>query len=748
MTNRHPRFLHLFNILAACLILLFCVAVGNLCKTMMAEALSPCLSFSPSSSSSHQSSSSSFTTERSDGSQWTLAKPKKVPRPQLPKPAKRIPRPITLYNETLIDNYRWMHQIDKDPDVRAYIDAEAEYTKAWVHHSGIEKLQKQLEKEMQQIKNAMVTVSFLDDLDDENDLEKGHEQASSNDSSEILNKPPKKRLEGTQFWDLDSWRYWLESTEGDYGVYKRRPIPENGYLRAMQQKRAEYMPSPAFDYGQSIMNTHAQASDEYFGGCSNGAQTVQGLYASDVPISVQAVLDINHIAKEQKQHGDQGEFSFGSIEIQPRYTFLRRSIPSEDGTLERPEEPDYTFVAYTFDTSGDERYKVKITSIANAPPKHYNGPNVDDGANTMKGCLITGSGSLGSALDNAGPETRWLKIGRSLYLYFTKLDTKGLPREVWRVLVESFDTNQDQHQGFTCGEDELKPELVMREEDEQHVLALSQTNDHRYMLIESNGQTTSRTYFWSVGDPEKGWKLIRHSEDNVMYKVEHHSGYFYLRTNHGDSVNFKVIRIPVALYDNSTSLATPLISHNRQDHTSNAAELPSGGCFLNCMDDETVIAHDTNEFLERFEAFVEHFVAWVWRAGLQEIRIFHAPHPGDNDPEKWPLTELERLRPYDKDYKVATVMPSNIRYEEERLMRDFYNTRLRYSNCSFVHPWALYEYNMHTLTPTGSSRMDEDDREDKIRKATRLVCRDTFPVGVHYEIGSPRLSTALNPCPP
>lgn len=37
MTNRHPRFLHLFNILATCLILLFCVAVGNLCKTMLTE---------------------------------------------------------------------------------------------------------------------------------------------------------------------------------------------------------------------------------------------------------------------------------------------------------------------------------------------------------------------------------------------------------------------------------------------------------------------------------------------------------------------------------------------------------------------------------------------------------------------------------------------------------------------------------------------------------------------------------------
>lgn len=223
----------------------------------------------------------------------------------------------------------------------------------------------------------------------------------------------------------------------------------------------------------------------------------------------------------------------------------------------------------------------------------------------------------------------------------------------------------------------------------------------------------------------------------MVYKVEHHSGYFYLRTNLGDSVNFKVIRIPVSLYDNSTSLATPHIA-NPQNHVAHIPELPSG-CFLNCMDEETVIEHDPNEFLERFESFVEHFVAWVWRAGLQEIRIFHAPHPGSGDggdPEKWPLTELERLRPYDKDNKVVTVMPSNIRDEEERLMRDFYNTRLRYSNCSYVHPWALYEYDMHSLTPTALRDIDEDDREDKIRKATRLVCRETFPIGVQYGKGS------------
>lgn len=445
---------------------------------MQIKGLSPCPSFAPSSSSASQQSRgssppTSFTTECSDENQWTTeAKPRKVPWPQLPKPAKRIPRPITLYNETLIDNYRWMHQIDNDPDVRTYIEAEAEYTRSWIHYSGIEALQKQLEKEIQQIKNRMTTEGFLDDSDSDD---------ASDNADPLKEKKPKKRLEGTQFWDIDSWRYWLDAAEGDYGVYKRRPIPENGYFRAMLQKRTEYMPSPAFDYALLTLNTQV-TTDKYFGGCSDGAQTARGVYANDVgSINVQTVLDVNRIAKGQKKDGDKGEFSFGSIEIQPRYTFLRRSIPSADGAMERPKEPEYMFVAYTFDTSGDERYKIKITSIANAPQELDSDPNVDEGVYVMKECLTTGSGSLGSVLDNAGPETRWLKIGRSLYLYFTKLDTKGLSREVWRVLVESFDQDQAR---FGCGEDELKPELVMREEDERNVLALSQTNDHRFLLIE------------------------------------------------------------------------------------------------------------------------------------------------------------------------------------------------------------------------------------------------------------------------
>ncbi|KAG0343718.1 hypothetical protein BG004_005055 [Podila humilis] len=753
----HPRFLRKANVVLVLLILLLCVAMTSLWQNMLHDKspVKACHIAFVSKAPQHLPDSSPPTSlpigniEEID--EWPLVrnpkrnKRKKLPRPQLPNAAKRIPRPLTLHNETLIDNYYWMHQIEMDPDVRAYIDLEANYVKSWIHYSGIENLQTQLEQEITQIKNAMTAKTFIDDF--ENDDGDGDGDGDEDEETEIRSpktsestmKNTKSRLEGTQFWDVDHWRYWLDLSEGDYGVYRRRPVPENGYHRTVQQKRTQYMNSQQFVYHETTWgDSHTQPSShdvEGIGGCSGGSQIAQTPFSGDTVTSagVETVLDVNKIAKQSKMNGDSnGDFIFGSIEVQPRYTFLRRSIPSEYGDVERPREPERTFVAYTFDTSGDERYKINITTVANEPG-HLTVADVDSEYSAANKCSVAGlSGSLGSVLDNAGPETRWLKIGRSLYLYFTRLDSKGLRREVWRVLVESFDHLSDRtEREFICVDDEPKPELVMREEDERNELTLAETNDRRFFLIESNGQTNSRTYFWNIGDPKKGWNLVREGQDNVIYKVEHHSGSFFLRTNHGDAANFKVLRIPVAYWDNSSGIETPYIAKRQEQPTA----VKDGSRFLVGMEDTIVIEHDPHEFLERFESFVEHFVAWVWRVGMQEIRIYHVPHPGRDDAGKWPLSELERLRPYDKDSKIATVMPSNIRDRKGRLMRDFYSTRLRYSNCSFVHPWALYEYDMHSLTPTTRALHTQenlDDREDRIRKATRLVCRDAFPLGVRY----------------
>jgi protease II len=104
--------------------------------------------------------------------------------------------------------------------------------------------------------------------------------------------------------------------------------------------------------------------------------------------------------------------------------------------------------------------------------------------------------SDGSILKDAGLETRWVKLDQDLFLYFTRLDPKGLPREVWRVKVNSSDaSNNDARLSFEQDSKKktrnkprrspkLVPELVMRENDERNVLSISQTNDKRFILIE------------------------------------------------------------------------------------------------------------------------------------------------------------------------------------------------------------------------------------------------------------------------
>ncbi|KAG0258805.1 hypothetical protein BG011_003063 [Mortierella polycephala] len=734
---------------------------------------------SPSSESSFPPPSSSLSSE-----------PRKVPKP--PPRAKRIPRPLTLYNETLIDNYRWMHHKDQDPDVRTYIQQESAYTAAWIKQSGIEALQKQLEDEMNQIRQAtsrkqQFASSFLlpNELpvSDNNVNHMGNGNGDNNaqdvkgDKSKKPKKPHVKHLEGTQFWDLDRWRYWLDEFEGDYGVYKRRPIPRDAYQLRMDEKQSTMPQQQQQHWTPSASEMANDGSDKPgFVGCSA------------TPISdpkVESVLDVNRLARKQK-HRDEGQFLFGSLEIQPQNTFLERGTGAGQkysGSGDGDEESSETFVAYTYDVSGDERYHICIMTLgasdetSRSPADGLKIPKplslecdqqsqqpspttheVENRCETLEqGWPLTVHG--GAILKDAGSAMRWVKLEQSLYLYFTRLDSKGLSREVWRIKVATLETEDGSKKEDARRKQKFEPELVMREKDERNVLSVSLTNDQQYLLIESAGQTTSSVYFLSIDNPNNGWNLVRQAEENVIYKVEHHSGYFYLRTNHDGAINFKVLRIPVEYYllNDRTSIAEPveLSSSPISATATRAAESPgsSATTFLETGEDEVVVVHDPDEFLERFEVFVEHLVGWVWRAGMQEIRIFLAPRAGDPSTQ-FPLKELHRIRPYDKESKVATVMPGNTKHDEERLFRDFYSTDLLYSNCSFVHPWALYEFDMHTVTPTAmptaqiglSNGMDSgyrrsahseepssgDDTEERLRRATRIVCRDPFPLGVHY----------------
>ncbi|KAF9997122.1 hypothetical protein BGZ79_009144 [Entomortierella chlamydospora] len=716
--------LHVVNILAFILIVLFCIAVLNIYTEPARSKSSPCLTSAATPVRMGQSmqeevsrpssifappetiSSHPVFDSGSSGEIDTLRHPglKHRDPPKLPPKAKRIPRPLTLYNETLIDNYHWMHQIQHDPDVMAYIEAESKYTSSWIEQSGVAALQKQLEKEISQIKGAM-------------DSQESIYQAASDEHS--TDKPHIRRLEGTQFWDVDRWRYWLDDSVGSYGVYMRRSVSKDVNDLATFEERRQYTSSQVFEYSDRHQVTFIPPPDQD-ALMGNPVKFVGGCPAEPSPtLKVQQVLDINRIAKKQEHKGSPGEFSFGSIEIQPLHTLLDQDVLSNSeivGASVEPRNKDI-YAAYTLDTTGDEQYQIHITVLSS----DYQELDTEQLANH-----VPGNGHLpphmrhnleiedqaieidGSTVKDAGPETRFVRVGRSLYLYFTRLDGKGLSREIWRVKIESLDDkdlnsedvrkqgekNTNRHELVKDNKPKYEPEMILRETDELNVLTISETSDRRFLLAESTGQTNSHTYFFSIDYPDKGWNIVRQPEEDVVYKVEHHSGYFYLRTNHGNATNFKVIRFPVkyAIEDTNTPIATP-----------SKLKFPSGpgmkqATFGDAME-EVVIACDPEDFLERFEVFVEHLVAWVWRGGLQEIRIFLAPRPGNTSP-KFPLVEAQRIRPYNSESKVATVMPGNIRHGGQRLFRDFYSTR--------------------------------GGDEERQRNATRLICQDSFPVGVKY----------------
>ncbi|KAF9972295.1 hypothetical protein BGZ73_004594 [Actinomortierella ambigua] len=562
--------------------------------------------------------------------------------------------------------------------------------------------------------------------------------------------PRGQRMEGTQFWDVDTWRYWLDGTKGDYGIFVRRRVPLK--TQQLEQEHARLaLQRKTVDTGDALADPNV-----------NQAPLATPMPTpSNKPI-IQIVLDVNKLQRRRERQGMAGQFSFGMLEIQPRSTVLEPRDGNTSTTASLA-PPDSILAAYSYDTTGDERYNIRIMSLAEDPRRDRikNLDKLERGNEQLSPLPASVRDEDGDEVDeeeveetvhhdyehwgqpedpstpgfhsvmlkNAGVGTRWARIGDSLFLYYTQIDHKGLQREVWRVCVQSIDPETGQ-----VVYNKLTPELVMREEDPRLYLALTQTNDRQYLLIESTGQATSHTYALDLNNPSANWTLVREPEKDAIYSVEHHSGYFYIRTNRASHDNFEVLRVPVSAYMSINSI-----------HHDIRSIYPSK-FFGGNQSDEVVIPHSADEFLERFEVFVDHFVAWIWREGMQEIRVFDAIKASSDvssAPTKLPLKERQRLRPWRKDTRIATVLPGCIRSEDDRLYRNFFTTHLQYCNSSFIRPWGLYEYDMNAPPATYGHIDDEDGRKENdeiINNATTLICQDPFPIGVVY-------GDLSDPCP-
>jgi len=174
------------------------------------------------------------------------------------------------------------------------------------------------------------------------------------------------------------------------------------------------------------------------------------------------------------------------------------SIGSYDVSL------DGRYLAYGVDTSGDERFTLKIRDLET-------GQNLpDEIPNTFHGASFS-------------PDGR--------YVFYTTVDDSWRPDTVWRHRV-----------GSAASEDVA----VFTEPDESFWVGAGTTRSGRYIVFVSSSSVTSEWHLLDAADPEGEATVVWPRRDDVEYSVEHAviGGEDHLLILHNDgALNFELVTV-------------------------------------------------------------------------------------------------------------------------------------------------------------------------------------------------------------
>lgn len=163
--------------------------------------------------------------------------------------------------------------------------------------------------------------------------------------------------------------------------------------------------------------------------------------------------------------------------------------------------PDHTLIAYTIDTTGDERYTLYVRNIA--------------------------TGKLFNGIIPAVESVAWAEDGK--HVWYTKEEHPFPPRKVFR---------------HRLGENSIHDVLVYEEKNLQWTVSIDKTRSKKFLIISASNFETSEERFIPADDPLARPRLIAARKNKVLYTAEHHNGHFYIMTNER-AVNFKVMRVSI-----------------------------------------------------------------------------------------------------------------------------------------------------------------------------------------------------------
>ncbi|WP_017930109.1 S9 family peptidase [Robiginitomaculum antarcticum] len=163
--------------------------------------------------------------------------------------------------------------------------------------------------------------------------------------------------------------------------------------------------------------------------------------------------------------------------------------------------PKHDWLAYSLDKTGSEDYAVYLRKI--------------DGAEPAALGITKSTGNLIWAEDN---ET----------LYWVERDDNHRPCKVYRRNVHT----------------DAAPELVYEETDPGLFVGIGNSDARQFIEISAHDHTSGETLLINARDPHAAPRMVEPRSAGHEYSVHDHPDAFYIITNEGGAVDFKIMRAP------------------------------------------------------------------------------------------------------------------------------------------------------------------------------------------------------------
>lgn len=165
--------------------------------------------------------------------------------------------------------------------------------------------------------------------------------------------------------------------------------------------------------------------------------------------------------------------------------------------------PDHALIAYGVDRVGSEYYKLRVREIASG--EEYE-----------------------ETIDSTGGKAVWAADSESFF--YVERDRNQRPKRVKRHVL---------------GTDPAEDTVVYEESSDGLFVSVDKSLSGEYIFIRTANQTTSETRFVPAAEPAAEPTLIAPRKPDELYEVAHRGEHFYVHTNAGDAVDFKIVRAPV-----------------------------------------------------------------------------------------------------------------------------------------------------------------------------------------------------------